>query len=152
MKVIIKIGLCFFVIFQMATATFPHPQSTLITVRNDQDGPQNLPPPMVLPGHEGGYRVSLCSAWASKRVQPIYPPEAQSKGIKGNVVVKVFVNKKGRVESARALSGPAMLKQAAVEAARQWEFPITRVGGKPIKTTCPIRFFFPVLEPMKKGE
>lgn len=68
---------------------------------------------------------------AVKRVEPIYPPLARAAKISGSVVVKVQVNVEGNVESAQAISGHPLLKDAAVEAAKQWKF-------TPIKLSRPM--------------
>ncbi|MEP6719580.1 MAG: TonB family protein [bacterium] len=54
--------------------------------------------------------------------KPEYPPRARSEGIAGKVTVAILVNQQGRVVLARALNGPAVLKDAAVEAARRSKF------------------------------
>lgn len=55
-------------------------------------------------------------------VHPTYPPELSTKHIEGTVTVRVVVNKSGTVTSAKAVSGPAELFQASVDAAKQWQF------------------------------
>lgn len=57
-----------------------------------------------------------------KSVNPAYPPEASRKHIEGVVVVRVAVDKRGTVTSAKALSGPPELFQASIDAAKQWQF------------------------------
>jgi TonB family protein len=57
-----------------------------------------------------------------RRVKPDYPESARMGGTVGEVVVEVTINRKGKVESARALSGPPALRNSAVAAARLWRF------------------------------
>src|SRR5215469_330453 len=59
---------------------------------------------------------------ATKRIEPDYPAEARQRGVSGTVVVLVTIDEKGRVVSANPLSGPEMLREAAVKAARRWTF------------------------------
>lgn len=56
------------------------------------------------------------------RVDPVYPEEAKRQGIQGEVAVEIKVNDKGQVTDARAVSGNEMLRQAAVDAAKQFQF------------------------------
>jgi TonB family protein len=56
-------------------------------------------------------------------VQPKYPKLAELARIEGNVLLELHVDSKGRVETARALSGNALLREAAEEAARRWQYP-----------------------------
>lgn len=57
-------------------------------------------------------------------VKPEYPGSARAKGIEGKVVVRVLVDKAGDVETVEvyAPSGVEMLDEAAVKAAKKWEF------------------------------
>jgi TonB family protein len=80
---------------------------------------------------------------ATKIVEAIYPEEAKKEGIKDHVVVEVMIDKKGKVLSARALYGHLLLREAALEAARQWEFTPTKLNGKAVKVVGTITFHFP---------
>lgn len=57
-------------------------------------------------------------------VKPEYPGSARVKGIEGKVVVRVLVDKAGDVETVEiyAPSGAEILDEAAVKAAKKWEF------------------------------
>ncbi len=74
---------------------------------------------------------------------PAYPVEAKAKHITGTVVVEVVVDTHGRVESAKALSGPEALRSTAVAYAKAWRFQPARLDGKPVvarfKLTMPFR-------------
>ncbi|MCA1613531.1 MAG: energy transducer TonB [Acidobacteria bacterium] len=73
---------------------------------------------------------------------PVYPAVAKAAKVEGRVVVEVVVNETGQVESAQAVDGHPLLRQASVDAARQWEFAPTRLQGKPVKVTGKITFNF----------
>jgi TonB family protein len=79
---------------------------------------------------------------AIKKVQPTYPAVARAAGAQGDVTVEVVVNEDGGIEAAKAVSGHPLLQQAAVEAARQWEFSPTQLQGKPVKVRGLISFNF----------
>jgi TonB family C-terminal domain len=76
------------------------------------------------------------------RAQPAYPQLAKSTGQSGMVTVEVSINERGDVISARALSGPALLKDAAVSAARRWKFKPSMRDGKPVTSVSTISFNF----------
>jgi TonB family protein len=57
-----------------------------------------------------------------KIVQPQYPARARLSHIEGQVQVELSIDRSGVVRSARALSGNAILAQAAEDAARQWRY------------------------------
>ncbi len=57
-------------------------------------------------------------------------------------MVEVDINERGEVYGARILSGPALLRDAAVEAARRWKFKAATRDGKPIASVSTITFNF----------
>jgi TonB family protein len=67
-----------------------------------------------------------------KDVKPVYPRESLRAGDEGTVLVELSINPSGTVEEARILwSGCKRLEQAALFAARQWQFEEVRLNGKP---------------------
>ena len=76
------------------------------------------------------------------RKEPAYPPEAKEKGIQGEVVVKAQVSETGVVTSAEVISGPELLRQAALDAIRQWRFEPAVKDGKPIAVNTDITVNF----------
>jgi TonB family protein len=63
-----------------------------------------------------------------KRVDPHYPSMARIGHISGDVRLAVKVGEDGKIENIRVLSGHPMLTEAAVAAAKQWEY---------LPATCP---------------
>jgi TonB family protein len=60
---------------------------------------------------------------AVKKVQPQYPLEAQAKGVRGNVRVRITIESiEGKVVKAEVISGPRLLRAAALQAAKEWTF------------------------------
>jgi TonB family protein len=53
---------------------------------------------------------------------PVYPPLARQARITGDVTIQIHIRKDGKVESAEVVSGPPMLKQAALESAEKSTF------------------------------
>ena len=79
---------------------------------------------------------------AINRVAPAYPQAAKAAGISGGVAVEVVIDEEGKVEKATAISGPEALRDAAVEAARQWRWNPTTLDGTPVKVVGTIAFGF----------
>lgn len=79
---------------------------------------------------------------AINKITPAYPPIAKQTGVSGDVTVEVLIDENGRVVSARALGGPALLQQTAVAAARGWSFRPTLLNGQAVKVTGAITFRF----------
>jgi|SRR5262245_980981 len=88
---------------------------------------------------------------AIKKVEPVFPPIAKAARASGGVKVEVTIDKAGKVISARVLSGHPLLRDAALTAARQWEFKPTMVSGKPAKVSGILTFNF-VLDDGRKSE
>jgi protein TonB len=74
--------------------------------------------------------------------KPVYPPLAITLRKQGLVSVQILVDEKGKVISARALSGDALLRQAAEQAALQTKFSPTLLSNVPVKVSGTITFNF----------
>jgi TonB family protein len=79
---------------------------------------------------------------AISRIRPIYPEAARSAHVKGPVTVEVTVDEEGSVIAARAISGPDLLKDAAVNAARGWKWMPTRMDRTRVKVVGTITLNF----------
>lgn len=66
---------------------------------------------------------------------PAYPAAASAARVEGQVTVQAVVNPEGKVVSARAVSGPPMLRDAAKEAVQRWRYSPLLDNGKPIAVT-----------------
>src|SRR5882724_4291128 len=75
-------------------------------------------------------------------VKPEYPAEAQAQGIRGIVILELVIDKEGKVVDARIVRSVPGLDEAALTAARQWTYEVTKVDGKPVtlRLTVPITF------------
>src|SRR5512145_1459625 len=76
----------------------------------------------------------------TRHVQPVYPAEALAQGIRGIVILDVVVGTNGKVESTSIIRSVPGLDEAAIAAARQWEYDPVKVDGKPVavRLTVPI--------------
>lgn len=102
----------------------------------DSDPPP-APRPLMKPVSGGvlnGKAVSL--------PQPVYPEFARRLRTTGLVEVEVVVDENGKVLTARALSGPGTLRDAAVHAALGARFSPTKLSGQPVKITGLINYNF----------
>ena len=79
--------------------------------------------------------------------QPKYPQNARRFNASGMVEVRVTISITGRVTKAIAIKGHPLLRDAAVEAARRWEFEPTMVDGTPVETELVLTFEFGVPPP-----
>ena len=79
-----------------------------------------------------------------KAVNPVYPPDAMRGFITGDVRAELVVEADGRIGEIKVLSGPKPLREAAVEALRQYQYAPATQGGKGVvsKVTTTVKFWF----------
>lgn len=79
---------------------------------------------------------------AINRVQPEYPPIAKAAAAAGAVQVQVTIGEKGEVAEASIVNGHPLLREAALTAARQWQFKPIMLSGQPVKAQGVLTFNF----------
>jgi TonB family protein len=72
------------------------------------------------------------------KVTPKYPPEAKTARIQGTVVLDAVIDKEGRVDSLKVVSGPSELQQSSLDAVRQWKYKPFLLNGEPIEVETTI--------------
>jgi protein TonB len=72
-----------------------------------------------------------------KKVDPVYPP-SMTKGMYGEVVLKVTINRQGQVAKVSIVRGQAVLAQAAVAAVTRWRYEPFLLNGVPIEAESDI--------------
>jgi TonB family protein len=110
-------------------ATFPLLFAMLTLSAPAHAAQQDKPEPPKIIRKSGG----VLQGSATKRVEPAYPPLAKTARVTGAVAVEVTIDEEGKVIAARAVSGHPLLKDAAVNAAREWTFTPTQLSGVPVK-------------------
>ncbi len=105
----------------------PPPQSTTITM----NAPERI--------KVGGDAVA---AKIIRKVAPVYPELAKSARVQGVVHLAAVIGKDGTVQELHSLGGPALLIQAAMDAAKGWIFQPIYLNGAPVsvETTIDIDF------------
>jgi TonB family protein len=66
-----------------------------------------------------------------KSVQPVYPQMARSQHVSGNVQIDALIDANGNVGAMKVLSGPALLRDAALQSLKQWKYQPAELDGKP---------------------
>jgi len=91
-----------------------------------------------------GSDAPLQPAKLLKAANPVYPPDAMRSYITGDVKAEVVVKASGRVGEVKVISGPKALREAAVEALRQYEYAPATQGGKAVesKAEAVVKFWF----------
>ncbi len=118
-----------------STGALLNESKSLVTM-NDNEVPP-APRPLLKPVSGG-----VLNGKALELPAPHYPDTARQMHTFGKVEVEVIVDEKGKVISARALSGPPMLRDAAVEAANRARFSPSKLSGQPVKVSGRIEYNF----------
>jgi protein TonB len=93
---------------------------------------------------EGPLRVSsgVLQGMLLSPIRPVYPQSARQAHVEGTVVLDAVISKTGAVEAVHAISGPAALREAAIEAIQTARYQPYRLGEEAveIETTVTIAF------------
>lgn len=107
------------------------------------------PPPPLIANNRSNYVLDVRADNPAaipgepvKMVSATYPDQARRIGQTGTVEVDVIVDERGKVLSAKAISGHNMLREAAVTAALGWRFNPTKVNGVAVRAEGRITFDF----------
>jgi TonB family protein len=73
---------------------------------------------------------------------PVYPQAAKNSGIQGDVVVETTIDKDGNVAGMSVVSGPAVLRQSALDALRKWKYEPSKLNGQPISVQMMVTIKF----------
>jgi len=111
--------------------------SDVPVVMIDEPPPSPGPKPILKPisgGVLNGTAISLPA--------PTYPEAARRMRTTGTVTVEVVLDETGKVVAANATTGPAILRDAAVQAALKARFSPTKLSGQPVKVSGVINYKF----------
>ncbi len=89
-----------------------------------------------------GPSPSLVPPRLTKKVMPVYPPEAEAKRIQGIVKLHVLIQTDGTVKILNVISGDPLLIPAAEEAVVQWRYTPLLFNGQPVETDSTITVNF----------
>ncbi len=76
------------------------------------------------------------------KTPPTYPPIAKTARVSGTVELQAIISKTGTVEDLYVVSGPLMLRQAAIDAVRTWRYKPYELNNQPVEveTTIDVNF------------
>jgi protein TonB len=92
----------------------------------------------------GPIRVSsmVAAGWLIHKVTPVYPPIPRASGMEGTVVLQATISRSGTIENLRVISGPAMFRNAAIDAVQQWQYRPYLLNGEPVEVETTINVIF----------
>jgi protein TonB len=77
-----------------------------------------------------------------RQTPPVYPPIARAARVSGTVVLGATISKSGATQDIRVISGPTMLRQAAVEALRGWRYRPYLLNNAPVDISTTVSVIF----------
>jgi protein TonB len=79
-----------------------------------------------------------------KKVEPIYPQIAKQAHVQGTVILAMVIGKDGTIENLHVVSGHPLLRNAAMDAVKQWRYHPYILDGEPVEvdTTVTVNFNF----------
>ncbi len=100
--------------------------------------------PLPAPPEPAASDATLVPPKLIKSVAPVYPPQAMLNYITGDVRVDVVVEPDGKIGAMKILTGPAPLRQAAMDALKQYEYAPATQGGKAVAAhvTATVKFWY----------
>jgi TonB family protein len=73
---------------------------------------------------------------------PVYPALARTAHVAGTVELHATISTNGRIKDLQAVSGPVMLRQAALDAVRNWRYKPFRLNNQPVEVETTINVVF----------
>ena len=137
---------------------FAHPEAAAITVANQVPPPAfHSKDPVLIPRNKtaaaavpeplgtvhGGSMGSMVSNLMYSP-DPEYPAEAIAAGVEGEVTVRAVVGPRGNVIDANVVSGPPLLREAALDAVGRWRYRPYEEDGKPMTVATTAIFDFQI--------
>jgi TonB family protein len=138
---------------------FAHPEAAAITAANQVPPPvfhskdpvliprNKLATAAAEPEHQGAVHTGSMGNMASSLMyspDPEYPAEAIAAGVQGEVTVRAVVGPRGNVVDASVVSGPPLLREAALDAVGRWRYRPYEQDGKPVTIATTAIFDFQI--------
>jgi protein TonB len=125
----------------------PHGAADTVRVAADSAAAESAaaPDPRCTPLHKGA--VDQNASVLDFGV-PHYPPAARERRVEGTVRVRAVIGVDGALCEAEAIDGPAILRGAAIDAARCTRISPAMIGG----VAVPVRVTIPIVFSLEKAE
>jgi len=77
-----------------------------------------------------------------QKTPPVYPPIAKAAQVSGTVELHATISRNGTIKDLHIVSGPVMLRQAAVDAVRTWRYKPYKLSNEPVEVETTINVVF----------
>lgn len=79
--------------------------------------------------------------------RPVYPPFARKSHVQGKVALRATISRAGSILTLHVISGPQLLRTAAVDAVRNWRYKPYSVNGQPVDVSTIVYVNFSLAPP-----
>jgi TonB family protein len=85
---------------------------------------------------------SVQAGLLEKSVPPVYPPLAKQARVQGKVTLQSIISRDGKVTHLEVVYGHPLLRQAAMDAVKQWEYKPFLLNGEPVEVETTVDVVF----------
>ena len=96
----------------------------------------------VAPSKPVAISSGVATGMLIQRTPPDYPPIAKTAHVAGTVELHATIATNGTIKDLHVVSGPAMLRQAAVDAVRTWRYKPYKLNNEPTEVDTTINVIF----------
>jgi len=123
---------------------------TLLTAHTDMleslktvEDAEFIPPPDAVPApRQIAISAGVAQGLLAKSGPPNYPPNAMRIGVSGTVVLQIVIDKQGHVRDPQVVSGPTELRQAALDAIKDWRYRPYQLNGETVEVKTIVNMTF----------
>ena len=96
----------------------------------------------VTPSRPVAISSGVATGMLIQSTPPVYPAIAKTARIAGTVELHATISTNGTIKDLQVVSGPVMLRQAAVDAVRNWRYKPYRLNNQPVEVQTTINVVF----------
>jgi TonB family protein len=95
--------------------------------------------------------AAVMMALLNHKVTPTYPPAAVAARVSGTVALQATIDTEGHVEQLKVVSGPYMLRQAALDVVKFWRYKPYLLNNEPVEVETMVNVVFKLSGPLQSA-
>ena len=112
------------------------------SANNNTFGEHEQPVVQAAPSRPLAISSGIAAAMLIRKTPPAYPPIAKTARVSGTVELQAIISKTGSIKDLHVVSGPLMLRQAAVDAVWTWRYKPYKLNNQPVEVETIINVVF----------
>ena len=117
-----------------------------VTASEVQQKSAPIPSPIAQAAHVSGTVVEVpadvMASMVLQKTAPVYSPIAKAARVSGTVVLHATISKTGLIKNLAVVSGPALLRQDAIDAVKTWRYKPYIVNNEPVEIETTVNVIF----------